>query len=296
MTADDAIPPCCVRPPWPDELPRIAATFSKFVLAQAVSPLALVTAAGGVERIVGVAGVTDPVDGIAGFSLAARPRFLHRDGLRPLIEAAVTLARNGGATALVTVDDLRIDDARLAALRQEDFETKGQQEYWSVDVAALSARVERRPARPDTTDRPEHFRTVPLADEHLTAVRTLMTAETLLDRREIILATESAGSGFDPNLSFVVTVEGSLAGVVLARRSGKETILVEAVAVARAWRTAPNWAHLAMARTFVQAASKSGGKRVVFSVDPKKPGEPMRMARRTAGRLLGEYVQLGRMI
>ena len=110
-----------VRPPWPDEFPRMADAFPKFPRDQALRPLLLLSTAGGVERIVGLAGVLDPVDAVAGLTLAVRPRFLAGPGFAILLEAAIQVARDSGATRLITTDDLRPGNPHLAALEQNGF-------------------------------------------------------------------------------------------------------------------------------------------------------------------------------
>lgn len=293
MSAEATIPNCVVRPPWPDEMPRIAEAFPDFVHAQAMSPVVLVATAGGIERIVGVACVTDTVNGIAGLAVSLRSRFMNPTGVRPLVDAALVIARGTSATQLVTIDDLRSGDARLAALGEQGFKFKRRMEYWSTDLATYATKLDRVRARWRAPGSAEGFCALPLTDEHLRAVRDWPGAKRLWEGRELALAAEPGAPGLDSGLSFGVVSEGILAGALLARASRKETVLVEAVALARRRRAGTGSVRFALFVALVESATKAGAKQIVFAVEALHPAGPRRMAAGTGSRLVAEFTQLG---
>lgn len=287
-------PATLIRPPWPDELPRLADAFPRFSRPQEFCPLLLLTESGGIERMVGLAGVCDSVNGVAGLTLAVRPRFLGGAGIAALLDASARTARDAGASRLITSDDLRPGDLRLAALERNGFNVSRRLELWSTAVDRIRERVERVQARLAAAGRAGRFTAEPLRAEHLPAVRGLMAVEHLLEGREITLAGEGAGRGYDPAVSFVVFSGSELAGAILARRAGGEAVTVEAEAVAPKWRGGTDLVHHALFHACIQAAAAGGAQRFVYTVETAGQVDTRRMARRSGSRLLGEGVQLAR--
>jgi hypothetical protein len=272
----------------------MADAFPKFPRHQALRPLLLLTAAGSVERIVGLAGVFDPVNAVAGLTLAVRPRFLADPGLVVLLAAAAQAAREAGATRLITTDDLRPGNPHLVALEQNGFAASRRLELWSTKLPRIRDRVARVQVRLEAAGRARRFNAEPLRAEHLAAVRGLMAAEHLLEGQEITLAGGDGGRGYDPAVSFVVFSGPELAGAILARRSGSEAVAVEAEAVAPAWRGGSNLVHHALYRACIQAADTHGVQHFIYTVDTAGHVDTRRMARRSDSRRLGESVQLVR--
>ena len=288
--------PPTVRPPWPDELPRLADVFRGYPFQRASRPLLLLTSSGGVERIAAVAGGFEPVDGVAGLTLHARPRYLAmtETGLATLLEAAAAAASEAGVTKLITTDDLRTGDPRVAALERNGFTVSRRLEVWATELARIQERVERVQARLDHAGRTNRFHAEPMRAEYLPAVRMLMATEHLLEGQEITLADigETTGRGYEPTLSFAVFAGDTLAGAILARRAGTEAVAVEAVAPA--WRGGGDLVHHALFRACIQTSAALGARQFIYTVDTAGHVDTGRMARRSGSRLLGEGVQLAR--
>lgn len=112
---------CIVRPPWPDELPRIAEAFPARVnRTVALHPLVLV-APGSPERIVGFAGVLEPVEGESGLKCIVRPRYIDSPDGDRLIAAALKLGQSLGARSVRIADEVAEGTPLLTALRRARF-------------------------------------------------------------------------------------------------------------------------------------------------------------------------------
>ena len=89
-------PATTVRPPWPDELPRLADTFPGLAFTRPLHLRVLVVPATAQshERLVGVAAVAAPADGKpdATLAFAVRPRFVATEHARDLLAALAPLA------------------------------------------------------------------------------------------------------------------------------------------------------------------------------------------------------------
>ena len=290
--------PPTVRPPWPDELPRLADVFRGYPFQRASRPVLLLTSSGGVERIAAVAGWFEPVDGVAGLTLHARPRYLAMTeiGLATLLESVAAAASEAGVTKLITTDDLRTADPRVAALERNGFTVSRRLELWATDLARIQERVERVQARLDHVGRTNRFHAELMRAEYLPAVRTLMATEHLLEAQEITLDDigEITGRGYDPTLSFAVFAGETLAGAILARRAGTEAVAVDAVAVAPAWRGGGDLVHHALFRACIQTSASLGARQFIYTVDTTGHVDTVRMAQRSGSRRLGEGVQLAR--
>ena len=289
-----------VRAPWPDEIPRLTAAFSQFPLARVHAPLVLVAEAAQVERLVGVAGVGLPSDGLAPLFLAVRPRYLDSPALHALLEAAASLARALGAHTLQTADSLAPADPRVAALKQHGFVHSRTEEVWRTSFADMLPRLDRVHQRLETAGRLAGHTVAPLAEADLPEVRALMLAAGLLTPDRVFLLPEkdhTAARGHHAALSPVVRREGRLVGALLARATGgagSGSVVFEAQAVDPASIGGFDVANHLTLRGVAQAGLAAGRTHMVFSADTAKAPATVRMARRMQGERLNEFVVLTR--
>ena len=138
MLAFDAAvpkPPLEVRPPWPDELPRLVEAFPGLTLDRPCDLRVLVVTAGTgtVERLVGLAALTGPAAGKAEARLifAVRPRFAGTAG--QLLSEILAVGTERGYVAVTTVA-VPGADHRTALLAQAGFQAVADGGYWSMDT------------------------------------------------------------------------------------------------------------------------------------------------------------------
>ena len=139
LAVDSAVPgpPLEVRPPWPDELPRLMEAFPGLPLDCSWDLLVLVVAAGigTVERLVGLAALTGPAAGKAEASLifAVRPRFARTGAAEQLLSKILAVGRARGF-ATVAAPAVAGADHRTALLAQAGFQLVSDGGYWSLDT------------------------------------------------------------------------------------------------------------------------------------------------------------------
>jgi hypothetical protein len=140
MPAFDAAvpgPPLEVRPPWPDELPRLIEAFPGLTLDRPCDLRVLVVTAGTgtIDRLVGLAALTGPAAGKteARLIFAVRLRFAHAEAAGQLLSEILAVgAARGFAT--VTIPALTAADHRMALLAQAGFQAVSDGSYWSMDT------------------------------------------------------------------------------------------------------------------------------------------------------------------
>lgn len=286
------ITPCApvIRPPWPDEVPRVFDAFPRGRRDAAVHPFVAVATTAGVERIVGVAGIFPHVAAVSGISFTLRPRYFAV--CDELLDTAIRCARRVGSRQIVTLDDLADGSPAVLALQRHGFVLHQRLEVWSTPLTHIAERVERVQTRMDKAGRSLtiQIRSLTLAD--IKAVQHLMAEEGLLAGESVALESRETPSGFSPALSFVVYDGHELVGAILARSTGVATVAIEAEAVARRWRNGLNHAHHLLLRATVTAARNLGAQEFVYTVNASGEIDTGRMARRTHSRLLGERLRL----
>jgi hypothetical protein len=130
-------PPLEVRPPWPDELPRLMEAFPGLTLDHPCDLRVLVLTAGSgtVERLVGLAALTGPVAGKteARLMFAVRFRFAHTSSASQLLSDILAVGAARGFAA-VTTPALTAADHQAALLAQAGFQAVSDGSYWSMDT------------------------------------------------------------------------------------------------------------------------------------------------------------------
>lgn len=99
-------PPTVARPPWPDELPRLADAFPGLALTRPLHlrVLTVPATAGSPERLVGVAALAAPAEGKldATLAFAVRPRFVATEHTHELLAAILAAAREEKFPGVIT--------------------------------------------------------------------------------------------------------------------------------------------------------------------------------------------------
>lgn len=289
-----ARPVCVVRPPWPDELPRLADAFPQGRFNRPLHSLLLV-APGSPERIVGFAGVLEPVDGRTGLTCAIRPRFIDSPEADRLLAAAVRLARELGVRELRTADDLPPDAPIAPALARAGFSHAVTQEIWELGTGVLVARLDRLRAR--LARRPgllrrldDEFTLEPLGAGNLPGVKALLAADDLLpSERRYSLDTFLSACAYDPRLSLVVRRGERVVAVALVK-SQSRLLYVEAIAIAADLRGGMRSPLLSALHAIAQGNVRAELPGWILPLEPARAPAALRLARRSGGRIVGSII------
>jgi hypothetical protein len=236
-----------VRPPWPDELPRLATFFPQEPLH--ASHL-FVLAAPEPERLVGAAAVRMQAD-TAELRCRLRPRVLHERRGGPLLDAALAAARAQGVRRVVA--RLAMGAAEEGLLREHGFAGRETVERWRVDLEGLKRRLEGIPE--GRKMRAAWIVRSPCAEDEaqLAGLFGSIPAERLRLREP----EDTREGGLAPDISSVVVADGGeLIGALLLRGSSSLNCAVDLCAVAPDRWSAPVAA--ALLRRCVGEALKEG--------------------------------------
>lgn len=137
--ADPSSPPLpLVRPPWPDELPRLADAFPGLTFPPPVHLRVLVVPAtsNSPERIVGVAALTGPAEGRSDGALrfAVRPRQTATSGAGELLDAILGVAREQALSAVVTPAPITATGQPAAWLTGAGFGPATEAGFWQLTL------------------------------------------------------------------------------------------------------------------------------------------------------------------
>lgn len=211
-----------VRPPWPDELPRLATFFPQEPLH---SCHLFVLAAPEPERLLGAA-VVRVQAATAKLRCRLRPRVLHERRGEPLLSAALAAARGQGARRVIARPAPDTPEERF--LREHGFQGAETTETWQINLERLKMRLdqisESREQRAVLT-----VRAPVAADEaQLAGLFSSIPPERLRLRDE----EDSREGGFAPNISTVVFSGDRLIGALLLRGGYSLQCQVDLCAVA----------------------------------------------------------------
>lgn len=130
-----------VRPPWPDELPRLADAFPGLAFTRPLHlrALAVPATAQSPERLVGVAALAAPAEGksVATLAFAVRPRFVATEHARELLAAILAVAREENFSALVTRTPAE-PSPHADLLRAADFSPTSETGLWRLMLGAAN--------------------------------------------------------------------------------------------------------------------------------------------------------------
>jgi hypothetical protein len=272
-----------VRPPWPDELPRLATFFPQEPLH---SCHLFVLAAPEPERLTGAIAVKMQAE-TAELRCRLRSRVLHEKRGEPLLNAALAAARAQGVRRVVA--RLSSDSPEDRFLREHGFQGVNTVERWQIGLEQLKSRLDKIPESrekraawivrsPVTADEPQ-----------LAALFSSLPPERLRLR-------DSEGSrekGLAPEISTVVANGEKLVGALLLRGGSALHCLVDLCAVAPGHWSAPIAG--AMLRRSVREALKDGYLNASFRTkDAPETRAARNLIRRSGGTIDRRSVLLSR--
>lgn len=126
-------PATTIRPPWPDELTRLADAFSGLALTRPLHLRVLVVpaTAGSPERIVGVAALAAPAEGKSDATLAFAVRPRYAPEAPALLAAILAVARAENFSGVITPAQSD-SDPRAAVLRGAGFAVTAEPRVWRL--------------------------------------------------------------------------------------------------------------------------------------------------------------------
>jgi hypothetical protein len=126
-----------IRPPWPDELPRLADAFPglKWTASLHLRVLVMPATAISPERLVGLAAVAEPASGATDTALflRVRARLVDSPAIDALLAEAIALARGLGLRTLTTGQTAG-PDPREPALRRAGFNANDEGKSWRIGL------------------------------------------------------------------------------------------------------------------------------------------------------------------
>ncbi len=275
-------PPTVIRPPWPDELPRIAAAFPDLRSEGPLDPLVLIAPEPD-ERIVGVATINHPSDSApARLQCVVRPRFA--DATARLLRAAVDRARAVGFCGLYAELPDSGNSPLPQPLAEVGFACRRSEELWQIQLATAIDRL--APIAESLLKRgaAAGLSAGPALPAHTDQIAALATAAHLLapDR---IRFTDTDGRGFDRTLSTVVSHGDRVVAAILVRRQPPNALVETRVAAPDHIGKANLPNALLLVRS-MQEGQKAGLENFVLTANPASAAETIRMAQRFSGQKL----------
>lgn len=154
----DEPPATHLRPPWPDEIPRLADAFPAlpFKASLRLRVLAVPATETTPERLVGVAALAapPPTGGPAGLRFEVRARFARTLAAASLLEDSLAAARIASFATLATLP-VHPADPRAALLRRAGFVPGEPGAVWRCQLASVRATETAAEATPTRFRRPD---------------------------------------------------------------------------------------------------------------------------------------------
>lgn len=285
MTTPSALPGLELRPPWPDEFPRLKALFKTSAPAGAFRPRVLV--APDPERIVGALLVSEPEAGreIAVCRFVLRPAFRTEATLEAFLGQAGDLARELGAHTLAfssagDTPDLSWLKARRATVFKETVFYEGDGFVFRERLAPLLRRAESQPGR---------FQMRPPRPEDYAELASILAAHGLMDEAR---ALDRLARAYDPALCLVSTDGDRIAGALLTFPAANGRLHFESRVVAPAFMASSARINLGLLDALSARAYAAGFTAFLFSCQPHKERETVNFARRCGCRELRRQIVL----
>lgn len=279
--------PLTIRPPWPDELGRVA----KFLGLSKSRPGRLyprIAVTGEPERIVAGAALQIKDDGIGLLHLSFRTRFCEAGLATLLLDGMETVGRDEGLRELFVV--LPEGAPWRPFLESAGFVAQRTDEWWLIRRDALSnARLERAARLLRLPKITAGLTVAPLAPGDYPAVQAIAREHGLtnLERTGEAGVLGRVNEDYDPELSPVVRYEGEIAGVMLVKNMG-DRVFVHIRAVAKKHAARSNAINAHFMACFGQPQYRHVN-RCLFSAQPTVEKETIAMARRFGAQKVGGY-------
>ncbi len=269
-----------IRPPWPDELARLAQAFPDLRITRTCRPLVLV-AIEPYERLVGAALVMPPQDEAptrtCELAWQVRSRFADQSG--PLLKAAAESLAPG--ESLVWQERTPEGATGSSAPTEAGFSCTQTHEVWSIPLANCFAR--RNPYSEALRRRGQAcgYATAAALPQYRDGIIALVTNSGLLNESRVRFSDEHP-AGYDRELSTVVVRRAEVVAAVLVRREPSRAI-VETRVVAPAHVGRFNLPNALLLDRSLGVAEGLGLTDVVLTADPANAKETIRFARRCGG-------------
>lgn len=273
-------PTTIIRPPWPDELARLAQAFPDLQISRPCRPLVLV-ATEPYERLVGAALVslppTEASQRTCELAWQVRPRFVD-DEVRLLRAAAATLPPG---ESLVWQERTADGVTGSPAPKSAGFACTQVHEVWGIPLANCLARRAPYSAALQHKAAAAGYTAGPAQPAYHDGIVGLVTAAGLLTA-ERVRFTDEHPAGYDREISTVVLRNNAVMGAVLVRRDHQRAI-VETRVVAPGYLGRFNLPNALLLDRSLQVAAEAGLTEAVLTADPSSAPETIRFAKKCNG-------------
>jgi len=221
-----------VRPPWPDEQPRILAQFAPALryAHSAARQWIWVLVAEDPERLAGVVALSVVEDGAVAPATSGRIDLDTREAWvnTPAGDALLSVViRHAAALGLVSLDlQTRTNDATDTLLRRHGFAEVIRHEVWTVPIPGAIASLQTHYGR---ILKRWPLQIQPLRHEHVEIARQICERTGLLASDKVVLKSKTHPRGIDPAVSFVAGPPDQPVAILLASIDGTR-VEVEIVA------------------------------------------------------------------
>jgi GNAT superfamily N-acetyltransferase len=282
--ASSPVPNVEIRPPWPDEIPRLKGFLRGAFRLAPEGTRVLVLGARDPERLLGAAvfspsaGETAPT--MFTGSLGLRPRALAAGHGSLLLRRVVEEVRKLQGRRLAFAAASR--DAVGTLLESEGFSCSRTEEFWRLDLARIQARLERIAAR-FRLDASLRVRAARMEDRD--PLIPLVTHYGLCEAHKIQFQDARCAheGGYDCGLSSVVEHKGRIVGALLIRGSGGLTGHADVRAVAGEYLQKSGQLNFLLLQRSVSAALREGYQNSTLTVNPGRDAETRALAMRSGG-------------
>lgn len=288
-----SIPQLSVRPPWPDERPRLKTFLQNFNPGEASEAHLFVLQADNPERIVGAAALVveapatreDPnLSPYGRLSIKIRPRFVRNDAAK-LLFADVLDRANELKLEQLSAEVSTGDSLTTSALAEAGFEHRKTEELWRLDLPLLQRRLQRiaraRPLPETWLARAPAEADLPVLGKMAEHYRFRQSGDIRFDA-----ASDRPGTHYSAELSSVIEADGSLLAAVLAKASTGLNCHTDLRLTTSEVRSQSARLNLALLSRSVPIGIAAGYATTTLTVNTARDRETRHLAIRSGGQLL----------
>ena len=277
-----------VRPPWPDEIPRVQHFLPPAFLFDA-NPFLLVTVAGRVERLVGALALTlRSLEKIKATWLCMRVEDYHHPSGAEMLRGGLEEAWARGAESVYFGQTVDEESEAARALKQMGFEHAAIHEVYEVNSKEIWERTDRLCQRLRARDLiPVDVELTTLQPSVVPKVRQFLA--TNLPESVSVLALET--SGYKAEHSIALVLKGEIKGVLLCRRVG-HVGHIGLRAVAAELRGGFGWANLLLLHGALGSGLQTGLEVSRFEFNAEQHLDTKQFAQLNAARFVGRRLLL----
>jgi hypothetical protein len=281
--------PVQVRPPWPDELPRVQ-NFLPFAFLFEADPFLLIAVSGKVERIIGALALSrTALAHIRAPWLVMRVENNDPVGAA-LLEQGLTRAWTRGAQRVYFGQTFDENSAEAKALQAAGFMPEVVHEVYESDSREIFARVERMHARLRARNLiPPKVEVTTLLPAVIPKVRQFLVEN--MPQSASMIAIQNAA--YRPEHSYALFVDGAVKGLLLSQRVGNVSRIGLRV-VAEELRGRFGWANVLLVHTALAAGLRDGLEISRFEFNPEEHEDTGQYARLSGARRVGRRILFSR--